>query len=293
MGCTGLTDITIPNSVTSIGNSAFMDCAGLTGITLPNSVTSIGNNAFKGCTRLTDITIPSSVTSIGNSAFMGCAGLTGITIPNSVISIGGWAFRGCTGLTDITIPNSVTSIGGFVFSGCTGLKRITIPSSVTSIGERAFVGCDQLEVVVINSDSDSDFERIKELLPENIQSKVLPFKELQEKKGYKLSKLNEALTYKKAIPFEAKLLSYAGGFFTKTSVPTQTISQFMGVGSEYAEQLVKRLNVIPLTLETNEYIAEIDNVIASFVRPSEMDVQPGAESREAEAPSCSAVRQSL
>jgi hypothetical protein len=118
----------------------------------------------------------------------------------------------------------------------------------------------------------SDFERIKGLLPANLQSRVVPFEEFQEKKGYKLSKLNEALTYKKAIPFEAKLLSSRGRFFAKTSVPTQTISQFMGVNSEYAEQLEQRLNAIPLTLETNEYIAEIDNVIASFVRPSEIDV---------------------
>ncbi len=109
-------------------------------ITIPNSVTSIGNSAFAGCTGLTSITIPNSVTSIGNSAFYNCTGLTSITIPNSVTDIGSYAFSGCTGLTSITIPNSITSIGAYAFEGCTGLNSvtITIPNSVTSIGNNAF-----------------------------------------------------------------------------------------------------------------------------------------------------------
>ena len=93
--------ITIPNSVTSIGNYAFADCTGLTSIIIPNSVTSIGDYAFYGCTGLTSIDIPNSVTSIGSGAFSGCTGLTSITIPSSVTSIGSGAFSGCTGLTDI------------------------------------------------------------------------------------------------------------------------------------------------------------------------------------------------
>ena len=117
-GCTGLTDITIPNSVTTIGDGAFSGCTGLTDITIPNSVTTIGDGAFSGCTGLTDITIPNSVTFIGWYAFYGCTGLTEIMIPKSVTSIGGYAFSGCTGLTDITIPNSVTSIGGYAFYHC-------------------------------------------------------------------------------------------------------------------------------------------------------------------------------
>ena len=150
-GCSGLTGITIPNSVTSIGGSAFYGCSGLTGITIPNSVTSIGGSAFYGCSGLTGITIPNSVTSIGGSAFYGCSGLTGITIPNSVTSIGGSAFYGCSGLTGITIPNSVTSIGDWAFYGCSGLTSIAIPNSVTSIGDRAFSGCSGLTSVTIGN----------------------------------------------------------------------------------------------------------------------------------------------
>ena len=105
---------------------------------IPNSVTSIGGSAFSSCTGLTSITIPDSVTSIGDWAFNNCSKLTSITIPNSVTSIGDWAFSYCSGLTSITIPNSVTSIGSGAFWYCTGLTSITIPNSVTSIGEDAF-----------------------------------------------------------------------------------------------------------------------------------------------------------
>ena len=101
--------------VTSIGYYAFGGCSGLTSITIPNSVTSIGSNAFYGCSGLTSITIPNSVTSIGSHAFYFCSGLTSITIPNSVTRIGSNAFSFCSGLTSVTIPNSVISIGSYAF----------------------------------------------------------------------------------------------------------------------------------------------------------------------------------
>ena len=118
------TSYTIPNSVTSIGESAFSYCYSLTSITLGNSVTSIGDWAFRVCTGLTSITIPDSVTSIGDRAFVDCRSLTSVTLGNSVTSIGGYAFAGCTGLASITIPDSVTSIGGYAFYDCSGLKDV-------------------------------------------------------------------------------------------------------------------------------------------------------------------------
>ena len=152
-GCSSLTSVTIPNSVTSIGSSAFYGCTGLTSITIPNNVTSIGGSAFSGCTGLTSVTIPNSVISIGNYAFQNCTGLTSVTIPNSVISIGSYAFQNCTGLTSVTIPNSVTSIGVSAFYNCSSLTYVIIPSSVTNIGSSAFEGCTGLASVTINSNA--------------------------------------------------------------------------------------------------------------------------------------------
>ena len=140
-GCSGLTSLTIPSSVTSIGSSAFEGCSGLTSFTIPSSVTSISSGAFEGCSGLTSLTIPSSVTSIDNSVFSGCSGLTSLIISSSVTEICDYVFKGCSGLTSLTIPSSVTSIGYKVFSGCSGLTSLTIPSSVTSISSGAFLFC--------------------------------------------------------------------------------------------------------------------------------------------------------
>ena len=186
-GMKNLTSVTIPNSVTSIGEYAFSGCSGLTqtnytgdiagwcginfggwgsnpttyshnlyinnvevkDLVIPNSVTSIGDGAFCGCSGLTSVTIPNSVTSIGSSAFRDCSGLTSVTIPNSVTSIGGAAFRDCSGLTSVTIPNSVTSIGEEAFAKCRWLTSVTIPNSVTSIGVEAFAGCSGVTKFII------------------------------------------------------------------------------------------------------------------------------------------------
>lgn len=108
---------------------------------IPDSVTSIGNSAFYGCKSLTNINIPDSVTSIGDWAFGECKSLTCINIPDSVTSIGDGAFDECKSLTNINIPDSVTSIGDYAFGGCNHLKCINIPDSVTSIGNSAFREC--------------------------------------------------------------------------------------------------------------------------------------------------------
>ena len=111
-------------NVTKVGNKAFYECTGLTSVTIPNSVTSIGDFAFTSCSGLTSITIPNSVTSIGDGAFYDCDGLTSITIPNSVTSIGDFAFIYCSGLTCVIIGSSVTSIGDLAFYYCSGLSSV-------------------------------------------------------------------------------------------------------------------------------------------------------------------------
>ena len=164
-GCSGLTSIAIPASVTDIGGSAFSGCSGLTSVTIPDSVTSIGSSAFYGCDKLqyiyiTDIAAWCNISGLYNLMLYGSSNknlylnnelVTSITIPNGVTIISSSAFRGCSGLTSITIPNSVTSIGYEAFRDCTGLTSITIPDSVTSIGDSAFQGCSGLTTVNWNA----------------------------------------------------------------------------------------------------------------------------------------------
>ena len=147
--CNGLTNIDISDSVTGIGWGAFYGCNGLTSVTIPNSVTSIGGHAFGYCTALTSVEIPNSVTSIGGYTFSDCTSLTSVEIPNSVTDIGWNTFERCTSLTSITIPDSVTSIGKEVFSSCTSLTNIELPNSVTSIGNGAFSNCTSLTSIEI------------------------------------------------------------------------------------------------------------------------------------------------
>ena len=155
-GCSGFTgNLTIPNSVTTIGNAAFSGCSGFTGnLTIPNSVTTIGSEAFYNCNHFTgNLIIPNSVTMIGSSAFRGCSRFNGnLTIPNSVISIDIFAFYGCMGFTgSLTIPNSVTTIGGYAFYGCSHFAELTIGEGVTTIGDHAFWNCPALVTVHFNA----------------------------------------------------------------------------------------------------------------------------------------------
>ena len=146
-----LKQVTIPSSVTSIGNSSFIKCSLLTEIMIPSSVISIGDSVFSECLSLTKITFSSSVASIGNNAFGGCSSLIEITIPFSLTKIGDSAFNGCLSLTKITILSPITSIGYSVFCGCLSLKEITIPSSVTSIESYAFNRCSSLTQITFPS----------------------------------------------------------------------------------------------------------------------------------------------
>ena len=140
-GCNSLTSVTIPDSVTTIGYYAFQYCSSLTSVTIPDSVTTIGYDAFSNCDSLTSVTIGDSVTTIGGYAFYDCDSLTTITIPDSVTWIGDYAFKSCDSLMSITIPNSVTTIGSSAFRGCVSLTSVTIPDSVTAICDQAFADC--------------------------------------------------------------------------------------------------------------------------------------------------------
>ncbi len=146
-GCTSLKSITIPSSVTTLGKKCLASCFELTSITIPSSVTKLGDACFSGCYNLTSITIPSSVTKLGDLCFSGCKSLTSITIPSSVTKLGDLCFETCAKLTSITIPSSVTYLGVGCFKTCAGLTSITIPSSVTYLGSDCFSECRSLESI--------------------------------------------------------------------------------------------------------------------------------------------------
>jgi hypothetical protein len=182
--CTGLTNLTIGNSLAAIGSYAFANCPSLPGVALPGRVTNIGNSAFYGCAGLTSLTLSNSLRTIGDSAFYGCASLTNITIPNSVSNIGTWAFGRCDRLAAITVtdgnsfyrsvdgvlfdlsqatliqcpggkagsytvPAGVTNISAWSFYYCAGLTNLTLPSGVSAIGWAAFRSCTGLASITL------------------------------------------------------------------------------------------------------------------------------------------------
>ena len=168
-------EVTIPEGVQSIGDSAFWGCSSLISLTFPSSLQSIGDSAFRCCSSLTSLTLPSSLQSIGDYAFRCCSSLTSLTLPSSLQSIGDYAFYDCNSLTSLTLLSSLQSIGGGAFIGCTSLRsvicnqfykvigqmllssdgtqviaywgensEVTIPEGVQSIGDSAFRGCSSL-----------------------------------------------------------------------------------------------------------------------------------------------------
>ena len=163
--------VTIPESVTSIGQSAFESCFSLDSLIIKDAATSIGASAFDGCSHLTTLSLGKNITTIGDYAFQGCSYLTNVTIPQSVTSIGrqafyltdlntltikgpiksmGYAaFAGCTNLTSLSLYDGIQTIGEGAFINSTSLEAVTIPQSVTSIGASAFVNCSNLSTITI------------------------------------------------------------------------------------------------------------------------------------------------
>ncbi len=183
-GCSRLTSLTLPNSITSIAGRAMSSCGNLTSITIPNKVTTIGSPAFDGCSRLTTITIPNSVTSLGTSSFANCPYLTTLFIPSSVLTVNVEAYTSLTGLTKIeveagnpnycsidgvlfnkdktslvlypqarkmstySIPEGVVTIEASAFGNCREITTVKIPNSVTTLNDMVFYNCINLSSIV-------------------------------------------------------------------------------------------------------------------------------------------------
>jgi hypothetical protein len=143
-----LTNLIIPDTVTSIGLLAFVE-TGLTTVTIPGSVTDVSGNAFAGCESLTNVTL--SNTTIGDGMFLQCTNLGSVFIPDTVTNLGDEAFLQCTRLTNVIISDGVTSIGDEAFEGCTSLTSLVIPASVTNIGSNAFEGSSLTNVSILGN----------------------------------------------------------------------------------------------------------------------------------------------
>ena len=159
-GCTRLTEVTLPNTLTHMGDYAFYGCTTLKDVTLPNKLTHIGIEAFRGCTGLTEVTLPNTLVHIGNNAFGRCIGLTEVTLPDTLAHIGDCAFYGCTGLTEVTLPNTLRFVGDGAFAECTRLAAVTLPRGRTCImSPNAFFNCPWSDAEGLDeSDLIDDFE---------------------------------------------------------------------------------------------------------------------------------------
>ena len=144
-----LSEVELPNSVTSIMYSAFCGCSSLETVELPSTLNYIGGYAFQDCTGLTEISIPDSVTRMDSCVFYQCEKLRRFTFPDSMTYVNYGALWGCTNLTKVSIPDGVTSIEDYAFYGCKSLTGISLPQNLTSIGESAFGRCSKLQTITI------------------------------------------------------------------------------------------------------------------------------------------------
>lgn len=149
-GC-ALVELTLPTTLTSIGNFVFRLCASLAKLTLrhPTALTHIGNNAFDNCSALAELDLlPATLTSIGNFSFQDCTSLTSLALPATLASIGDGAFEGCEALATFTLPDAIKALGKFVFAGCTSLYEVNL-SNLTTIGSYCFHNCTSLTQIIL------------------------------------------------------------------------------------------------------------------------------------------------
>ena len=140
------TNVTIPNTVTIIGEQAFKDCIGITSVVIPDTVVQINKEAFNGCKNLQKVTMP-NIKEIGYEAFYMCANLQNVVLPNSLKTLGAQAFSGCSKLQDIVLPTSLESIGACAFYSCFLKGTIRLPETITKVDISAFAKCPDLKII--------------------------------------------------------------------------------------------------------------------------------------------------
>ena len=149
--CKYLEKAIMPRNLTTIGNEAFSWCKKIAVVEIPNSVSKIGRHAFDNCTNLVTVKVPGNVTTIEDGTFSFCTGLTNVVICDGVKCIDYGAFMNCTELESVEIPSSVTQIGTGAFTACVRLKNIDISSNITTINDEVFYGCESFTSIEIPS----------------------------------------------------------------------------------------------------------------------------------------------
>ncbi|WP_288280791.1 leucine-rich repeat domain-containing protein [uncultured Prevotella sp.] len=177
-GCTSLTSVSIPQSVTSFSQFCFDGCSNLSSITIPQNVTKLGEGSFKGCSKLSFISLPQGITTIESETFYGCSSLNSIILPEGITSIQSRAFQNCSSLSSIDLPNSLTEIKTYAFYACNSLTSISLPQGLKSILRYAFAGCSSLTSIIIPNQVSEIYEHTFDgctslasvVLPEGLQT---------------------------------------------------------------------------------------------------------------------------
>ena len=259
------------------GNLVAFARKGITNYSIPSSVTSIDKEAFYYCSDLTSITIPNSIIKIGNRAFASCSGLTSITIPNSVTIIGSYAFNGCKGLTSVTIGNSLASIGDGAFMGCSALSSITTKSSTPiklTESQNVFYevnvsGCTLYvpvgsKIAYSKADVWGNFNII-ELIPTEsvILNKISLTLNVGNSETLSVTVLPEEATYKTVIWSSSDnnvAIVDANGRVTAVKIGTAVITATCGSISTTCNVMVKPIEVYSISIDNSDISLFVGNI---------------------------------
>lgn len=234
-----------PEGVEAIGHGAFEDCTSLQSIIIPESIKTIGVRAFNGCTSLQSIIIPEGVETIGVGAFEGCTSLRSIIIPEGVQTIGDWAFCGCTSLQSISIPDGVNKIGYGTFYACTSLQSIVIPESIQTIGDRVFNNGTSLSYLYISSTTAAGHQRIVDLLPEQVRSRIVPH-ELTKKLPNMMNKELHQIVL--SAPTNPMARSAKNGLPVLKDI-LKEINAFLGEDNRFLRKAKRQIAKLPLPVD--------------------------------------------
>ena len=239
-GCVMLTSITIPQSVTSIGASAFNGCRGLQNINMHDAISNIGSHAFMNCKSLSEITIPKETAEINNSVFEGCTSLKQVNMHNDITSIGRHAFMDCHALENLTLPKNLTTIGSEAFWYCHSLKHIDIPEGVKTIGYQVFLDSGLEEVVLPESLESIGYRAFA--CP--IKSIIIPTSVTNIEAAFMFAyKLETAYFCSTKPPYmDSRIFDYAGNHteagHTTIYVPNEAVDAYKAALPQYVDQIV-------------------------------------------------------